>query len=324
MPDPPLDFLREILHRFRVFIEEISKKRGFPVPTRLNLSGGEPFLHENLFELLEDVRSTPHFSRGFAILSNGTFINRTIAKRLSVLKPVYVQVSLDGMEKTHDSIRGEGSFQKAAEGIRNLVRYRIPVSVSFTVNRSNRTEFSELAMFLAKLRVHRLWSDRMIPCGRKFPETLSAAETRTFFEEMYSARTSLRTYWDAWKAYWEEWFKYRIGFPRTEIAMHRALQFLIGGGEIYKCTAGRSLLAVLPDGTVLPCRRMPVPIGKLPEGSLFEIYENSELLKRLRDEPPRNEKCTRCVYLKWCSGGLRCLAWAETGDPLSGDPGCWI
>ena len=70
---------------------------------------------------------------------------------------------------------------------------------------------------------------------------------------------------------------------RTEVAAHRALQFLTAGGSAYHCTAGDSLLTVMPNGDVYPCRRMPIRAGNVFQTSLREIYERSHILRALRD-----------------------------------------
>ena len=106
--------------------------------------------------------------------------------------------------------------------------------------------------------------------------------------------------------------------------MHRALQFLVGGGRPYRCTAGDSLITVQPNGDVVPCRRMPLRVGNLLETPLAELYERSPLLRALRDPDRASRGCERCAFARLCGGGLRCLSAAVHGDPFVADPGCWL
>jgi len=106
--------------------------------------------------------------------------------------------------------------------------------------------------------------------------------------------------------------------------MHRALQFLVGNGKPYHCTAGDTLLTVQPNGDLYPCRRMPIRVGNLLETSLLELYDNSTLLRQLRHPEQISDGCQDCFYAKLCRGGLKCLSYAVTGDPLKADPGCWL
>lgn len=110
-------------------------------------------------------------------------------------------------------------------------------------------------------------ADRLIPIGSgKSLDVLTPEETCTFFHEMYKAKRSKHL------------------FKKTEIAMHRALQFLVAGGKPYKCAAGDSLITVQANGDVYPCRRMSVTIGNVMETDLTEIYYGNEVLRTLRDK----------------------------------------
>ena len=64
---------------------------------------------------------------------------------------------------------------------------------------------------------------------------------------------------------------------------------------------------MLPDGTVLPCRRLPERVGHLREASLASIYRASPLLAALRGHRVARG-CEDCFYARHCQGGLRCLA----------------
>jgi radical SAM protein with 4Fe4S-binding SPASM domain len=108
----------------------------------------------------------------------------------------------------------------------------------------------------------------------------------------------------------------------TEIALHRALQFL-GGGPAYHCTAGDTLITVMPDGTLYPCRRMPINAGNLHQTPL-EILYDGPLFRQLRDPAVVASGCEKCTYEKLCRGGLRCLSHAVEGSLSIADPGCWL
>ena len=134
---------------------------------------------------------------------------------------------------------------------------------------------------------------------------LTHEETREFFEIMNRERKKASI----------------IFSGKTEIAMHRAIQFLYAGGKPYHCTAGDTLITVQPDGNLVPCRRMPIRVGNLMDTPLAELYEKSDLFRELRNGI--SEGCSNCFYSKLCRGGLRCLSYAMTGDPFKADPSCW-
>jgi radical SAM protein with 4Fe4S-binding SPASM domain len=109
----------------------------------------------------------------------------------------------------------------------------------------------------------------------------------------------------------------------TEVALHRALQFLVADGKPYRCQAGDSLIAVLPNGDLVPCRRMPVVVGNLLRAPLRDLYDQSPFLRALRDPERVSVGCEGCFYARLCRGGLKCLSYALFGDPFQADPGCW-
>ena len=77
----------------------------------------------------------------------------------------------------------------------------------------------------------------------------------------------------------------------------------------------------MADGTLTPCRRMPIPVGNLMTTDLTELYTTSPLFAELRREDvPAG--CGSCFYRHECRGGLRCLSHALTGSFEAADPGC--
>ena len=302
--------LLDVLQQYLDLLRAWRRRAKEPVRGHVTVTGGEPFARQDFLELL-DVFATHKDDFGFAILTNGSFIDTTMANRLHGLGPRFVQVSIEGTESTHDAIRGRGNFRRTVEAVKCLVRARIRTMISFTAHRGNFREFPGVARLGRKLRVARVWADRLIPCGSGSAlreQVLTPAETREFVEIMCRARTRPKGF--------------RFLDP-TEIAMHRALQFL-AGGRAYQCTAGDSLITVEPNGDLLPCRRMPIPVGNLMEKPLAELYYASDLFQSLRDRSRIGDGCRECSFAELCRGGLKCLSYALTGDPFRTDPGCWL
>ena len=181
-----------------------------------------------------------------------------MAQRLQGLGPRFVQVSVEGGQATHDRIRGPGNFDRTVSALKHMVKVGIRSFVSFTAHQGNFREFAEVARLGSRLGVLRVWADRLVPSGSGSAlaqQVLSPDETREFIEIMQKARTEVARSW----------------FNRTEIGMHRALQFLAGGARPYHCTAGDSLVTVQANGDLYPCRRMPFRVGNLMETDLTEL-----------------------------------------------------
>lgn len=303
----PLSELNGILAQFRTLLDEVQARWGLPVRGHINVTGGEPFIRPDFPDLLKAIAAEkPRIT--FGILTNGTFIDGKMAKALSKLGPTAVQVSIEGTEATHDRIRGAGSLRRTVAAVRNLVRHEVPAAISFTAHRLNYREFPEVARLGRRLHALRVWSDRHIPIGNGCGfETLTPEETRELFGLMRRARQEAEAAW----------------FGKTKISMIRALQFL-AGGRPYQCKAGDALITILPNGDLVPCRRMPIHVGNVLTDGLSRLYFESEILLGLRDRTRVSEGCEACQFERHCRGGLRCLSYAVNGTPFRADPGCWL
>lgn len=305
----PFDQLLQILEQYKGLLARWRDTHGQALRGQITVTGGEPFVRNDFLDLLH-VFARDRRQFRFAILSNGTLIDAALAKRLGELRPAFVQISVEGTRETHDRIRGAGNYDKAVAALRHLVRVRVRTLISFSAHRGNFREFPEVACLGRSLGVSRVWADRVIPSGSGAAlasQLLTPEETCEFFQIMQSERERTNRQW----------------FERTEIAMHRALQFLVGGGQAYCCTAGDSLITVQPNGDLYPCRRMPICVGNLMETPLGQLYDSSGLFRRLRDRALISAGCEDCCHRRSCRGGLKCLSYAVTGDPFTADPGCW-
>ncbi len=116
-------------------------------PRRIIFSGGEPFLRDDLFEIVGFVKENTKME--IVITTNGALINPELAGKITQAQIDHLQISLDGAtEKTHDSIRGEGTFVKTTEAIKTLGKIKkggLSLGLSFTVTRSN---YKEMLSFL--------------------------------------------------------------------------------------------------------------------------------------------------------------------------------
>jgi MoaA/NifB/PqqE/SkfB family radical SAM enzyme len=116
--------------------------------TSLILLGGEPFLYSNLFELVLFAKQI-----GFKveICSNGYKIDTKLIKIADSVD--HLRISIDGLEKNHDSLRKAGSFREACETLAFAGRIGINASVTYTVNRQNLTDVIPLANEVQKYGV---------------------------------------------------------------------------------------------------------------------------------------------------------------------------
>ena len=287
---------------YKQFKELLNKKK---MKGHINITGGEPLCNSYLFKLLDLIKEDSDLI-SFSILTNGTLINEKIAKKIKSYNPLYVQVSLEGGKKTNDYIRGKGTYKKIAEGIVNLRKENIFTSISFTATSLNYKEFPKVVRYARKYGVNNVWSDRFIPLGDSDKSlALNYEQTREYLEIMNKERNKLK----------------KVKNSNTNISMYRALQFQMTNDFAYGCTAGDTLLTVMENGDLVPCRRMPITIGNLFDRSMYDLYIKSDVLKDLREKNIPDE-CINCEHSEVCHGGLKCLTYAMYKDLNHKDYGC--
>jgi MoaA/NifB/PqqE/SkfB family radical SAM enzyme len=80
----------------------------------LVLSGGEPFLVKDIFKIVDYAKKE---NMNVSVTTNGVY-SEEMAWRIASSNVDHVHFSLDGMEKTHDMIRGKGSFSSVIRNIK--------------------------------------------------------------------------------------------------------------------------------------------------------------------------------------------------------------
>ena len=294
------DDLLSIYEQYKELLSKLTMKG------HINITGGEPLCNPHLFKLLDLIKHDSDLI-SFSILTNGTLITPEIAKRIKSYNPYYVQVSLEGGKKSNDYIRGAGTYKRIAEGIKCLRDEDIFTSISFTATKLNYKEFPKVVKYARKYNVNNVWSDRYIPLGDSIDKKLmmNYDETREYLEIMDDERNKL--------------MKKKNNI--TTISMYRALQFQMTNDFAYGCTAGDTLLTVMENGDLVPCRRMPIVVGNLLKDNMYDLYKNNKILKELRKNVIPDD-CKECEHSKMCHGGLKCLTYAIYKCINHKDVGC--
>ncbi len=127
--------------------------------------GGEPTLH-SVFESFVEILA--EHGRQCRLVTNGTNFSQLLSFLLTHKRTMTeISVSLDGADaKTHDALRGHGSFSDATMAIALAVKGGWPVTVQCAVNRYNYLHLPELAALCADLGVSTLLFSPLLPVSR--------------------------------------------------------------------------------------------------------------------------------------------------------------
>ena len=310
-----LDEIREVLDEIIDMLEAWSETYQLEFSPSLNITGGEPFLRKDLFEILEEMSGA-----GFKIflLTNGTLIDEEKAEHLARLGINGVQVSIEGPEEIHDSIRGSGSFAASCKGVAHLLKAGLRVTLNATLSEINAEKFRDMVDIANALGVQRLGFSRLVPSGRGLDlvnKMIGQERIREIYESIFAIDTGN--------------LEIVTGDPvASQMRSGPGVAEDCGSIAASGCAAGISGLTILPDGTVTPCRRLAIPVGNVREDSLREIWANSEILEQLRDRSQYKGRCGNCKRWAVCRG-CRAIAYAYSltrgeGDILAEDPQCFI
>ena len=287
--------------------------------TTVCLAGGEPFIREDLQDILAGVvRNRMRYS----ILSNGTLINDDIVSYIaSTRRCDYVQVSIDGsIPITHDSFRGQGSFFRAVEGIRCLQRNKVPVAVRVTIHRQNVHDLENIAKLL--LEDIGLPSFSTNSAGYMGLCQKNTEQVQLSTEDRHLAMTTLlkliEKYGERISATAGPLAEAR-GWREMEEARRRGLESLPGRGCLVGCGCTFDKIAVRADGVIVPCNMLShIELGRINVDSLASIWLNHASMWKIRERRSiplsRFEFCRGCEYINYCTGNCPALAYSLLGE----------
>jgi MoaA/NifB/PqqE/SkfB family radical SAM enzyme len=271
----------------------ISDAKDLGVKT-ITLTGGEPLLHPNFFEIVDFARSKDIIVQ---IFSNGTLINSDAAKKLFSYH-VFPCVSIESIQaEVHDNMVGvKGTYEKMFQGIKNLIDVgytkKIPLTINAVITKINYPYLEELWK----------WADgsgiepfllRLIPTGRSLENNgleVSSVDVKKLVERIAVEK----------------------GYSPT-------VPYFGDGG----CRKQYMSCYISSQGFVQPCSGININCGNIRHKSLAEIISNSPILKIMRNiDDEIIGKCSTCNEKSKCYG-CRAIAYAVTGDVVESDPLCW-
>ena len=286
------------------------------------LSGGEPLLRKDIFELAEFGSS---LGLRMCMATNGALVDDDICRRMREVDIKMVSLSLDGSSAAvHDDFRQcPGAFDgviRAAETFRRNGQ-KFLINSSFT--KRNQADIPQVFHLAKSLGATAWYMFMIVPTGRG-EEIMSELISKEDYEEILEWHYQQEKDEDAilMRPTCAPHY-YRVAPQRAKAEgvtfERRSLSFSTGGGK--GCIAAQSICLIDCFGNVKPCSYFPRAAGNIKETPFREIWENSTLFKELRDFKSYKGKCGECEFLNVC-GGCRARADAVHGDYLAEEPFC--
>jgi radical SAM protein with 4Fe4S-binding SPASM domain len=265
----------------------------------LILSGGEPLLRPDIYEL---IRYGASKGLKMGLGSNGSLIDDAAAKKLKQASIETVSISLDShIPDQHDEFRGvEGSWEKAVNAIKALRKNGVLVQVNTTLTQQNYDQIDDIMSLAESIGVENFHLFFLVPTGRGVKiADISPAKYESMIKTSFgkTARHKLNVRPSC-----------APQFMRIAKDMGLDMSRWIRG-----CIAGLYYCRVYPNGDVNPCPYLPIKLGNIREKSFKEIWFNSDMFKTMRDFNTLKGKCGVCEYRVIC-GGCRARAYGLSSD----------
>jgi len=297
----------------------------------LILSGGEPLLRDDIFQLADYARD-----KGFyvALSTNGTLIDEQNIERIAAADFDYVGISIDGLEAVHDEWRQlKGSFAASMHAI-DLCRARgIRVGLRTTLTQHNYPQLPALLELMRAHDVQKFYLSHLDYSGR-------AKRSRGADAHAQMTRDAM---WQIFERAWQDveagrdtdfvsgnndadailllqWAAERL--TAAQVAALEDMLRAWGGNA-----SGAGIANIDNIGDVHPDTYWwQHTVGNVRRQRFRDIWldKPEPLLQQLRQHPRAvGGRCGECRWLAICNGNTRTRAWAA-GDLWAEDPGCYL
>ncbi len=293
----------------------------------LILTGGEPLLRKDIFELA-DYASEKRFT--VVLGTNGVLLREKQAKLMRQHGIMGASLSLDSTDKKkHDEFRHlPGAWEGAVRATQALRGEGLDFSLHMTVTDWNVDEIPAMIDLVNRLGAKVLNLFFLVRTGRG--QNLTDI-TPDQYERILTYLARAQGVGNGSEP--EDPWSTPVGkagplLIRAKCAPHfrRIIWELDPRSPLLKnyahgsCPAGKYYCRITPEGDVTPCPYMPVAAGNLRQTSFADLWEHAKIFNDLR-EPTLGGRCGVCEFSKLC-GGCRCRAYATYGDYLAEDPAC--
>ncbi len=296
-------------------IEDFAKLGG----TALTLTGGEVLTHPDWFKILAFACSQRTLT-SVCLQTNAVLVTREIATALGTIADMKfsIQVSIDGASaKSHDRVRGNGSFDMAMRGLHRLVVGNMGprIQVAFTEMRHNISEIGRLMEILEPLNIRKLVSGTLVKGGRARRSDRLALPVPSQYVEIinrYRSDTAFRTLYDRMgKMPAIEWYKGK-STPTERVCSCIKTPFITAEGRMYPC------VMLLADAYgIAGVLQRPMPDVLLEALPLWAELPQIEQRRR-----KMLKTCSDCPGKAHCAGGCMGRAHANSGKLMEVEDRC--
>lgn len=286
---------------------------------KINFTGGEPTTNPHLLEYIRYVKGKiPRIT----ITTNGSLITDEMAKKLKEAGLNMAKISIDGLSEFHNQFRNfENAYEKAINAIKNLKKHGIEVRVQSTLTKNNTKDLLNLMEVLSDLKISHQTIVPVCPIGRADKEMMLDKEAyKNFIIKMHDKVKYLIEKGTTTN------FQIRPVFGARELFEGLTNTSFETLSMKYSCEALQNTMEIQPNGDVVPCSFLSLPIGNVREMSLIDIWKSvhANELRTLFENNKKNEHCSNCKKSDLCNGGCIANKYYYHNDLTKKEPYCFV
>lgn len=264
----------------------------------ITIIGGEAYLREDWAEIARRI-----VARGMTctMTTGGRGLDEARARAVRDAGITHVSVSVDGLEATHDMLRGvSGSHAAALRALAHLQAAGVPVTANTQIGRKNLGELDALFDLLSERGIRQWQVQLTAAMGRAADEPELLLEPYQVIDVM-AALARIKPRADARRI--RIWAGNNIGyFGPYEEMLHGRLPVA------RSCAAGKATLGIEANGDVKGCPSLPTEGyvgGNVRDARLVDIWERAAELRFTRDRDVSElwGYCATCYYADACRAG---------------------
>lgn len=304
---------------------------------RISIEGGEPFLRDDIIEILQmaDMHDFEYY-----VNTNGSLIDKKMAKRLGNTKIPQICISLDGHNsEIHDRSRGvTGAYDKVISAIHNIHDNGIYVKPIITLTKFNYPYLYDTLKKIKELGMDSATIMLLANVGyaKKFDLALDFKEWSELLIKLTIDKREGRLPVDLKIVpTGEAECKWEICLPLIKQGKIDLIEEWIPKNMVssmedneFGCTAGKENFAIDGWGNVFGCSLMvsskSLSAGNIKENSIIDIWNDSPVFNEFRNLKLDNIEgnCKNCYLLSQCRGGCRACAYSTNNNIIGSDLRC--
>lgn len=244
------------------------------------IGGGEPLTRPDIMDILAYGKKK---RLAVSVVTNGTLVTTEMVSKLNEMDLDTLWISFDGLKENHELLRGEGTFSKVIEALKNLKKFNSKVAIRVSISKNNIKELTDIVKIAEEYDVELVRFTPLMEFGRAKDKELVISQEQ---------------YIDCLKELAAIESKVQIITP-SNIENDK---FWVSPSD-FGCHCGKEAIWIDERGYYSPCFFYGEEffIGNIKNDSYLDLWDESNRITNFKG----NDICKNCSNYSKCRGGCR-------------------